>query len=101
MMAESLQGCHAFFRDDAFEGCEPVVIVGFSAVGIAGGLGFFDLLAEHGGPLAPGEQTFLIKRNRHGERMGFPWRAENWPVGVSRNAWHSFGGAPGGCRVDG
>ena len=43
---------------------KPIPIVGFGGVGIACGLRFFDFLAENRQPLALGEQTFLIKRDR-------------------------------------
>ena len=62
MLCERLRRGGAFCRDHAFERREPMVVVGFSGVGIAGGLRLFDLLAKHGGPLAPGEQTFFVQR---------------------------------------
>jgi hypothetical protein len=101
VLRQSLRRGRAFFGDHAFEGREPMTIVGFAGVGIAGGLCLFDLLTEHCGPLAPGEQTFLIERQRHGERVGFPGRAKHRAVLVAGDAWKSFGGAAGGLRFDG
>ena len=72
-----------------------MVVVGFAGVGIAGGLGFLDFLAKHRGPLAPGEQTFFVERQRHRKRMGFPGRAKDRAVLVARNAWNSFRGFAG------
>jgi hypothetical protein len=65
MLRERLRRGRAFFSDHAFERREPMVVVGFSGVGIAGGLGFLDFLTEHGGPFAPGEQSFFVERQRH------------------------------------
>ena len=96
MQRERLRRRHAFFRDHAFKCCKPVVVVGFAGVGIAGRLGLLDFLTKHGGPLAPGEQSFFVERQRHGKRMGFPGRAEDRAVGVVRHAGKRFRGAPGG-----
>ncbi len=96
MFGKRLRRRRAFCRDHAFEGREPMVVVGFAGVGIAGGLGFFNFLAKHRGPLGPDEQTFFVQRQRHGERMGFPGRAKDWAVCVARNAGNGFGGAPRG-----
>jgi hypothetical protein len=72
MLRQRLRRRHAFFCDYAFERREPmvVVVVGFACVGIAGRLRLLDLLAKHGGPFAPGEQSFFVQRQRHGKRMG-------------------------------
>ena len=78
-----------------------MVIVGFAGVGIAGSLRLFDLFAKHRRPLAPGEQTILIERQRHGKCVRFPGRAKDRAVLVTWYAWNSFGGAPGGFRFDG
>ena len=47
MLRKRLCRGHTFFRDHAFKCCKPMVVVGFSGVGIAGGLGFLDCLAKH------------------------------------------------------
>ncbi len=47
----------AFGGDDALERGEPVVIIGLAGIGIAGGLRFFDFVAEGGRPFFPGEQA--------------------------------------------
>src|SRR6185295_10626041 len=60
MLRQSLRRGRAFFGDHAFERREPMMIISFAGVGIAGGLRLSDLLAEHRGPLVPGEQTFLM-----------------------------------------
>jgi hypothetical protein len=101
MLRQSLGRGRAFFGDHALEGCEPMKIISFAGVGIAGSLRLFDLLPKHGRPLAPGEQTFLIERQRHGKRVGFPGRAKDRAVIIARHAWNSFGDAPGGFRFDG
>ena len=101
MLRQSLGRGRAFFGDHALEGCEPMKIISFACVGVAGSLRLFDLLPKHGRPLAPGEQTFLIERQRHGKRVGFPGRAKDRAVIIARHAWNSFGDAPGGFRFDG
>ena len=100
MFSERLGRGRAFFRDHAFESSEPVEIVSLAGVGIAGGLGFFDFLAEHGGPLGPREQTFFVQCQRQRKRMRFPGGAEDWAGRVTRNAGHGFGGAAGGFGFD-
>jgi len=99
MLREGLRRCEAFFCDHTFEGCKPMVIIGFSRIGIAGGLSFLDFLAKHRGPLAPGEETYLVKRQGHGESMRFPGSAKDGAVVVARNARNRFGGAPCGFWI--
>ena len=47
VLRKRLRRGRAFFRDHALEGREPMVVVGFAGVGIAGGLSFLNFLAEH------------------------------------------------------
>jgi hypothetical protein len=98
MLRKRLRRRHTFFRDHAFECRKPMVIVGFSGIGIAGGLRFLDFLAKHTRPLAPGKQTSFVQRQRHGKRMGFPGGAKDRAVSVARNPWNCLRGAPGGFR---
>ena len=100
MFCQRLPRRRTFFGDHAFEGREPMKIVSFSGVGIAGGLRLFDLLAKHRGPLVPGEQTFLMERQGHGERVRFPRRTKDRAIVVARYSGKRFGGAPGRCRCD-
>ena len=76
-----------------------MVVVGFSGVGIAGGLGFLDFLTEHGGPFAPGEQSFFVERQRHGKGVRFPGRAKDGTALIARNTRNRFRDAPGGLPV--
>src|SRR5438067_13461710 len=45
----------AFRSDDALKRIEPMPVIGFASIGIAGGLGALDLLREHCCPLRPRE----------------------------------------------
>ena len=101
MLRKRLCRGHTFFRDHAFKCCKPMVVVGFSGVGIAGGLGFLDFLAKYRRPLAPGEETFFVQRERHGKRMGFPGGAKDRAVRIARNTRDRFRDAPGGFRFNG
>ena len=55
--------------------------------------------SKHGGPLAPGEQTFFVQRQRHGKRMGFPGGAKDRAVRIARNTRNRFRDAPGGFSI--
>ncbi len=101
VLRKRLRRRHTFFRDHALERCKPVVVVGLSGIGIAGGLGSLDFLAQHRGPIAPGEQTSFVQRKRHGKRMGFPGSMKDRAVRVTRNTRNRVRGAPGGFRVNG
>src|SRR5262245_66466571 len=72
MLHQRLWRRYTFFRNDAFEGCKPMAVVGFSGVGIAVCLGLLDFLAKLRGPLGPGEDTSIIQCYRHRKRVGFP-----------------------------
>ncbi len=46
---------HAFFGENAFQRGEPMPVVGFARIGIAGRLRFFDFFTQYFRPLFPGE----------------------------------------------
>src|SRR5215510_995707 len=101
MLRQGLWRRYAFFRDDPFEGCKPMAVVGFSGVGIAVCLRLLDLLAKLRGPLGPGEETSIVQRYRHSKRVGFPGLAENRTVRVAWNAGNGLCRAPGCLRLNG
>src|SRR6202166_3004837 len=76
----------AFFRDNAFQRGEPMVIIGLAGVGIAGGLRLLDLVAERCRPFLPGEQAALVERQRQRERFRLPGFAEHRSVVIAGNA---------------
>src|SRR5262245_4326819 len=95
MLRQDLCRRYTFFRDDAFEGCKPMAVVGFSGVGVAVCLGLLDFLAKLRGPLGPGEDTSIIQRYRHRKRVGFPGLTENRTVRVVWDAGNGLCRAPG------
>ena len=100
MLLKRLRRGRAFCRDHAFERREPMAVVGFSGIGIAGRLRFLDFLTKHRGPFGPGKETFFVQRQRHRKRMGFPGCAEDWAILVAGNARKRFRCAPGGFRFN-
>src|SRR4030095_13820223 len=100
MMLKRLRRGRAFCGDHALERREPMVVVGFSCIGIASGLRFLDLLTKHRGPLGPSKETFFVHSQRHRKRMGFPGCAEDWAIRVTRNARKRFRCAPSGLRFN-
>src|SRR5262245_2215848 len=101
MLRQGLWRRYTFLRNDAFEGCKPMVVVGFSGIRIAVCLGLLDFLGKLRGPLGPGEETLIVERYRHRKRVGFPGLAENRTVRVAWNAGNGFCRAPGGLRLNG
>src|SRR5215510_2007593 len=101
MLRQGLWRRYTFFRNDAFEGCKPMAVVGFSGVGIAVCLRLLDLLTKLRGPLGPGEKTSIVQRYRHCKRVSFPGLTENRAVRVAWNAGNSFCRAPGRLRLIG
>src|SRR5262245_3356029 len=101
MLRERFRRCHALFRNHTFESGKPMMVVGFSGVGITGGLSFLDCLAEHRRRLTPGEQTFFVWRQGHGKRVGFPRSAKDRTAIVAWNARNRLGSTPRGFRIDG
>lgn len=101
MLRQGLWRGYAFFRNDALEAREPMAVVGFSGVGIAGRLGLLDFLAKLRGPLGPGEKTSIVQRYRHRKRVGFPGLAENRTVRVVWDAGNRLCREPGCLRLNG
>src|ERR1700675_88025 len=87
----------AFGGDDALERGEPVMVIGFAGVGIAGGLRLFDLVAERRRPFLPGEKSAFVERQRQRERLRLPRRAEYRPFGIAGNALHGLRRAERSC----
>ena len=50
-----------------------------------------DFLTQGFGPFRPGEKTLLAERQRHGERLSLPWRGEDGPCLILRQAGQTFG----------
>ena len=81
----------ALFRDEAFEGVEPVAVVCLAGVGIAGRLRPLDLGAERRRPFRPGEQAAGMEREGHGEGLRLPRLAKHRAFGVAGNARNGDG----------
>ena len=100
MLLKRMRRGRTFCRDHAFERREPMAVVGFSGIGIAGGLGFLDFLTKHRGPLGPGKEIFFVQRQRHCKRMGFPGCAKDRTVLIAGNARKRLRDATSGFRFN-
>src|ERR1051325_5095907 len=76
---------HAPLGDEALQRIEPVLVVCLAGVGIARALRALDLLGERCGPLRPGEQSALMQRERHRERLRLPRLAEHGAIRIARD----------------
>jgi hypothetical protein len=93
---ESVRIGEALRRDDAFERGEPMMVVGFAGIGIAGGLRFLDLAAERGGPFFPGKHAALVERQSERKGLRFPRLTKHRAFCVTRDALQRLGCASGG-----
>jgi hypothetical protein len=83
-----LIGREALADEELAQSGKPKVII-VKAV-IEGWMGA-DFVTQGFGPFRPGEQTLLAERKRHGESLSLPWRGEDWPRLVLRQAGQNFG----------
>ena len=78
-----LIGREALADEELAQGGKPQVII-VKAV-VEGWMGA-DFLSQAFGPFRPGEPTLLAERQRHGERLSLPWRGEDGPRLIPRQA---------------
>jgi hypothetical protein len=83
-----LIGRQALADEELAQSGKPKVII-VKAV-IEGWMGA-DFVTQGFGPFRPGEKTLLAERERYGERLSLPWRGEDGPRLILRQAGQNFG----------
>jgi hypothetical protein len=76
-----------------------VSIISLASVGVAARLRALDLSRQRDRPFVPGKDTALVERDRHSERLGFPWLAKHRPFVVARDIGQGLRGVFCGLRI--
>ena len=83
-----LIGRQALADEELVQSGKPQVIIMKTIV--EGRMGA-DFLSQGLGPFRPGQKTLLAERERHGESLSLPWRGEDGPRLILRQAGQTIG----------
>jgi hypothetical protein len=83
-----LGGCQALADEEPVQSGKPQVVIMKTVIE---GRVVADFLAQGFGPFRPGEKTPLAERERHGKGLSLPWRGEDGPRLILRQAGQTFG----------